>query len=56
MSIKDEGQKVIDAVRNADAQADSLLDKVKNSNWTAAILCVAGAAVIVMMMFAWLVG
>jgi hypothetical protein len=56
MSIKDEGQKMIDAVRNADAQADSLLDKVKNSSWTAAILCVSAASVIVLMMFAWLVG
>lgn len=56
MSIKDEGQKVVDAVRNADAQADSLLDKMKNSNWTAGILAIGAAAVIVLIMFAWLVG
>jgi hypothetical protein len=56
MSIKDEGQKVVDAVRNADAQADSLLDKVKNSNWTAALLGAAVATVIVLIMFAWFVG
>lgn len=40
----------------ADAKADSWLDKIKNSNWTAVILGGGIAVVIVLMMFAWLVG
>jgi hypothetical protein len=40
----------------ADAKADSLLDKIKNSNWTAAIIGAGLAAVLVLIMFAWLVG
>lgn len=56
MGIKDDQQKIVDFVRNGDAKADSLLDKIKNSSWTAAILGIGGAAVIVLIMFAWLVG
>jgi hypothetical protein len=40
----------------ADAKADSLLDKIKNSNWTAVIVGAGLAVVLVLIMFAWLVG
>jgi hypothetical protein len=40
----------------ADAKADSLLDKIKNSNWTAVIVGGGLAVVLVLIMFAWLVG
>jgi hypothetical protein len=56
MSLKDEQQKIVDFVRNGDAKADSLLDKIKNSNLTAVILGIGLAAVLVLILFAWLVG
>lgn len=47
---------IIEKNAKADAKADSLLDKIKNSNWTAAILGVGAAAIIVLIMFAWFLG
>jgi hypothetical protein len=40
----------------ADAKADSLLEKIKSSSWTAVIVGAGLAVVLVLIMFAWLVG
>jgi hypothetical protein len=47
---------IIEKNAKADAKADSLLDKIKNSNWTAVIVGGGFAVVLVLIMFAWLVG
>jgi hypothetical protein len=47
---------IIEKNAKADAKADFLLDKIKNSNWTAAIIGAGLAVVLVLIMFAWLVG
>lgn len=56
----DEKEKIFEWVKTGndavDAKADSLLDKVKASAWTPAILGVGIASVFVLCLLAWLVG
>jgi cell division protein FtsX len=47
---------IIEKNAKADAKADSWLDKIKNSSWTAVIVGGGLAVVLVLIMFAWLVG